>query len=109
MAQALQGMHNAEQMMVYKNYRDNALQGYRQTNQLPSPGEIAAQYAKTGGFRELQDAYANEIGKVLSQSFTPAKEVPKNKGPVTPSKPVDSTVGKAPPKKRSLADIAEGR
>lgn len=109
MAQALQGMHNAEQMMVYKNYRDNALQGYRQTNQLPSPGEIAAQYSKTGGYRELQDVYSNEIGKVLSESFTPAKTVPANKGAVAPAKTVESTVGKAPPKKRSLADIAEGR
>jgi hypothetical protein len=74
MAQALQGMHNAEQMMVYKNYRDDALQGYRQANQLPSPGEIAAQYSKTGGFKDLQDFYSNEIGNVLSKSYSAKPE-----------------------------------
>ena len=109
MAQALQGMHNAEQMMVYKNYRDNAMQGYRQANQLPSPGEIAAGYARTNGFKELQGAYANDIGAVLSQSFS--KQAQPKEQPKAPAaaKPVaalaqPATVGKAP--KRSLSAIA---
>ena len=107
MAQALQGMHNAEQMMVYKNYRDNAMQGYRQANQLPSPGEIAAGYARTLGFKELQNAYANDIGAVLSQSFSgqqKPQEKPVAKGPAVPNKPAAQGVGKPP--RRSLSAIA---
>lgn len=110
MAQMLQNQHNAEQMMVYKNYRDNAMQGYKQANQLPSPGEVAAGYSRTGAFRELQDAYAHDIGNVLSQSFTkqaqPAQTAkPQVKGPaVPPAKVTGTTEGK--PAKRSLSQIA---
>lgn len=93
MAQALQGMHNAEQMMVYKNYRDDALQGYRQANQLPSPGEVAAQYAKTGGFADLQNFYSNEIGNVLSKSYSAKPEQP-SKANKTPTQ----STGVAPKK-----------
>lgn len=108
MAQALQGMHNAEQMMVYKNFRDNAMQGYRQANQLPSQGEISSAYARTNGFKELQNSYANDIGAVLSQSFSrqSAKPQPTSKPiAVVPSaaKPA-TTIGKPP--RRSLSAIA---
>ena len=108
MAQLLQNQHNAEQMMVYKNFRDKAMQGYRETNQLPSPGEVAAGYARTPGFRELQNLYANDIGAVLSQSFSrPSQETakPAVKGPAAPPAAAKTTgVGKPP--KRSLSAIA---
>ena len=109
-AQGLQGMHNAEQMMVYKGYRDNALQGYRQANQLPTSGEIAAQYSKTSGFKELQNIYSNEIGNVLSKSYVAPKAAPAKKAAKAGPVPAPQQAGpKAPPAKKSLADIAAGR
>lgn len=110
-AQGLQGIHNAEQMMVYKNYRDNALQGYRSNNLLPTSGEIASNYTKTGGFRELQDFYADEIGNVLNKSYI--KEVPAKPSAKTSVKPAAGGPAVPPVKTqknlRSLAEIAEGK
>lgn len=106
MAQSLQLMHNAEQMMVYKNYRDKAMQGYKQANQLPTAGEIDAAYTRTPGFRELQGAYANDIGAVLSQSFSRQQKPeakPAAPGPVA-LKSTPAQGGKPP--RRSLSAIA---
>ena len=92
--------------MVYKNYRDKAMQGYKQANQLPTAGEIDAAYTRTPGFRELQGAYANDIGAVLSQSFS-RQQKPETKpaapGPVAP-KSTPAQGGKPP--RRSLSAIA---
>lgn len=113
MAQAMQGMHNADQMAIYKGYRDDALQGYRKNNILPTAGEIAAGYTKTGGFKELQDLYAQEIGNVLSKSF--AKPEPAKAAPAKPTaKPAPAGGPAVPPAQnkkqlKSLADIAEGK
>lgn len=105
MAQSLQLMHNAEQMMVYKNYRDKAMQGYQQVNQLPTAGEIDAAYTRTPGFRELQGAYANDIGAVLSQSFS-KQQKPEAKPAAGPVAPKSTPAQGGKPPRRSLSAIA---
>ena len=69
MAQSLQGMQNADQMDQYIQYRRNAMEGHRQTNTVPMPGEIGANYMKQGTPTAIRDFYSSEINKVMNQEY----------------------------------------
>lgn len=106
MAQSLQGMQNADQMDQYIKYRRNAMEGYRETNTVPLPGEIGANYIKQDTSKAIRGFYSGEIDKVMGQEYeakksakpaatgeqkpngaiAPAKATPAAK-PNTPAKP----------------------
>jgi len=73
MAQSLQGMQNADQMDQYIKYRRDALEGHRQTNTVPMPGEIGANYVKQDTSIAIRGFYANEIEKVMNREYEAKK------------------------------------
>lgn len=76
LAQALQGMHNAEQMGSYIQYRRDALEGYKSANQVPLPGAIAAGYARTPLYQDLRTFFADNIEKVMGERYEPQTKQP---------------------------------
>ena len=72
-AQALQGLQNADQMEQYLQFRKQALQGHTQTNTVPMPGQIGSAYVSQPLSKEIRNFYGNEINKVMSSEFTAAR------------------------------------
>jgi hypothetical protein len=100
MAQSLQGMQNADQMEQYIKYRRDALEGHRQTNTVPMPGEIGANYVKQETPKAIRSFYSSEIDKVMGQEY----EAKKGSAPATTAKPPAAGPAK-PPARPSLADL----
>jgi hypothetical protein len=110
LAQTLQSLHNADQMSEYVKYRKNAMDGHRETNTVPLPGQIGTGFTMQPLSKEVRKFYANEINKVMGDEYT-ARRAPRDtnidvKFPeATPAaRPASGPV--APPKsKPSLADL----
>jgi hypothetical protein len=66
-------MQNADQMDQYIKYRRDALEGHRQTNTVPMPGEIGANYVKQDTSIAIRGFYANEIEKVMNREYEAKK------------------------------------
>ncbi len=115
MAQSLQGMQNADQMDQYIKYRRDAMEGHRQTNTVPMPGEIGANYLKQEIPKAIRNFYSNEIDKVMGgeyearKSNTPAPTGQQQaNGGVAPAKAdtkSSSNEAKKPPARQSLSDL----
>lgn len=73
MAQSLQGMQNADQMDQYIKYRRDALEGHRQANTVPMPGEIGANYVKQDTSKAIRGFYSGEIEKVMNREYEAKK------------------------------------
>lgn len=112
LAQTLQSLHNADQMDAYIKYRANAMDGHKQTNTVPLPGQIGTGFTMQPLSKEVRKFYADEINKVMGNEYTARNaqrdtkidvKFPQSTPPAaTPAaaKPV------APPKsKPSLADL----
>ena len=79
MAQSLQALQNADQMDQYIKYRNNALQGYKDTNTVPLPGEIGTNYLKQAEPQAIRNHYSNLINGVMDAEY-----IAKNTKPITP-------------------------
>jgi len=93
-------------MGEYIKYRKNAMEGHKQTNTVPLPGQIGTGFTMQPLSKEIRKFYADEINKVMGDEYT-ARRAPRDtnidvKFPeaAAPARPV------APPKsKPSLADL----
>lgn len=98
MAQSLQGMQNADQMDQYIKYRRDAIEGHRQTNTVPMPGEIGANYLKQDTPKAIRNFYSSEIDKVMNQEY----EAKRSKTP-TPTGQQQANGGVAPASAKTSA------
>jgi hypothetical protein len=105
LAQTLQSLHNADQMAEYIKYRKNAMEGHKQTNTVPLPGQIGTGFTMQPLSKEVRKFYADEINKVMGEEYTARRSQrdtnidvkfpqPTAPGPVAP-----------PKSKPSLADL----
>jgi len=69
MAQSLQALQNADQMDQYIKYRNSAIQGYKDTNTVPLPGEIGTNYLKQKEPQAIRDHYSNLINGVMDAEY----------------------------------------
>jgi hypothetical protein len=76
MAQALQGLHNADQMEQYLQYRKDAMKGHTDTNTVPMPGQIGSGYVGQPLAKEIRKFYGDEINKVMAAEYTAKAATP---------------------------------
>ena len=76
MAQSLQGLHNADQMEQYLQYRKDAMKGHTQTNTVPMPGQIGSGYVGQPLAKEIRKFYGDEINKVMAAEYTAKASTP---------------------------------
>jgi hypothetical protein len=76
MAQALQGLHNADQMEQYLQYRKDAMKGHTDTNTVPMPGQIGSGFVGQPLAKEIRKFYGDEINKVMAAEYTAKAATP---------------------------------
>ena len=107
LAQTLQSMQNADQMEQFIKFNENSVNGHKQSNTVPLPGEIGSAFTRQPLSKDMRKFYGDEISKVMGREYearsqpNPSIEVrfPNAEQPAAAKKAV------APPAKKSLADL----
>lgn len=106
-AQTLQAMQNADQLSEFIKFNNNAVEGHKQTNTVPLPGEIGTAFTRQPLSKDMRKFYADEISKAMDGEYrarsqsNPSIEVkfPNAEQPAAAKKAV------APPAKPTLAEL----
>lgn len=70
LAQTLQSLHNADQMSEYIKFRNNAMEGHKQSNTVPLPGQIGTAFTMQPLAKEIRKFYGSEIDKIMGDEYT---------------------------------------